>query len=40
MRIIKRTPTITSFSNFLDMEDQNELIARNLMTDNLEEDDD
>jgi hypothetical protein len=30
MRIIKRTPTITSYSNFLDLEDENALIFDNL----------
>jgi len=37
MRIIKRTPTITSFSNFLDLEDENALIF-NDMENSLEED--
>lgn len=34
VRIIKRTPTITSYSNFLDLEDENALIMKNLEEDN------
>ena len=38
MRIIKRTPAITSYSGFLDLEDENELIFKELEN-NLEDED-